>query len=233
MAGSAWTTLSAKLHPSIPKPVATRNLIAGLIVFAIMTAALAAIAKDVLNNAPLAVADVHFSNWLHIHSVSWVTTTLRIITNLHSATVICIVALPLGVVLWRQRERFWLLVFWLSVYGGWALNRILKLAFQRARPQFADTIQTLTSYSFPSGHTMAATVFYGALVMFFISRTKHWPARVVASAFAMLMILLVAFSRVYLGAHYLSDVLGAMAEGFAWVALCWTVLAYFLNRRRS
>jgi len=198
-----------------------------------MTLALGEIAEDVRNREFLSIADVRFSNWLHVHAVRWVTTTLWLITTLHSSTMICIVALPLGLYLWKRRERFWVAVLWLSVYGGWALNKILKLIFHRTRPQFSDTVQTLTSYSFPSGHTMAATVFYGALAMFFISRNKHWPARVIAAAFAIAMILLVAFSRVYLGAHYLSDVLAAMAEGFAWVALSLTALTYFWNRGRS
>ncbi|HKP35272.1 MAG TPA: phosphatase PAP2 family protein, partial [Pyrinomonadaceae bacterium] len=172
-----------------------------------MTAALAAIAEDVHNNEPLTITDIKFSNWLHVHHVRWLTTALWLITSTHSSTVISIVAFPIGLYLWRRRERFWLAVLWISVYGGNILNKLLKFAFHRTRPKFTDTVQTLTSYSFPSGHTMAATVFYGALAMFLISKRPHWPSRIVAAAIALLMIVLVALSRVYLGAHYLSDVL--------------------------
>lgn len=206
------------------------HLVAGLAIFALMTITLGEIAEDVRNGEPLTATDIVFSNWLHTHPVKLLTTALWIITSLHSSTVVCIAALPLGLYLWKRRERFWLAAFWVSVYGGWALNKLLKLLFHRARPHFSDTIQTLTSYSFPSGHTMISTVFYGSLALFLITRTRRWPVRIFIATFAAIMILLVAFSRVYLGAHYLSDVLAAVAEGTAWVALCLTGLYYFWRR---
>jgi len=126
-----------------------------------------------------------------------------------------------------------MVALWLSVFGGLLLNKILKLIFHRARPQFRDTVQALTSYSFPSGHTMIATVFYGALAAFVIANSKSWLLRILAIAIALTLIMLVAFSRIYLGAHYLSDVLGAMAEGLAWIALSLTGLYYFWNRNRA
>jgi undecaprenyl-diphosphatase len=121
----------------------------------------------------------------------------------------------------------------LSVSGGLLLNNILKLAFHRARPQFDDPLLMLTTYSFPSGHTMNATVLYGALATFVFAKSKSWPPRIVAAAVAITFIVLVAFSRVYLGAHYLSDVLGAICEGLAWTALCLTALYYFWKQAEA
>ena len=71
---------------------------------------------------------------------------------------------------------------------------------------------------------MAATVLYGVLATFAVRVIEAWRWRVLAVLVAGLMILLVGFSRIYLGAHYLSDVLAALAEGLAWLALCITAV---------
>ena len=112
------------------------------------------------------------------------------------------------------------------------LNRILKYVFQRPRPHFDDPLLSLTSYSFPSGHTMTATVLFGVLAAYFFTTAPDWRRRVVIFFVASFLILLVGFSRIYLGAHYLSDVLGAMAEGLAWLSFCLTVV-YSVWRRRQ
>jgi membrane-associated phospholipid phosphatase len=111
------------------------------------------------------------------------------------------------------------------------LNTLLKHQFHRARPTVANPIVTLTSYSFPSGHTMAATCLYGALAAFAFSHLSSWRWRVAVISAAAILVSLVAFSRLYLGAHYLSDVLAAMAEGLAWLAFC--LIAASLLRRHG
>ena len=81
-----------------------------------------------------------------------------------------------------------------------------------------EPLAHLTTYSFPSGHAVASTVFYGALCVLVLQRVRSPAWRVAALAGAVAMVLLVAFSRVYLGAHYLSDVLAGIAVGAACVA---------------
>ena len=91
---------------------------------------------------------------------------------------------------------------------------------------------TLASYSFPSGHTAATTLFYGFLVLLLLRRPGQSALRRGAIVVgAVVMVLLVATSRVYLGAHYLSDVLAAMLEGVLWLALCVALLKRFPRHR--
>jgi membrane-associated phospholipid phosphatase len=214
------------IQPS-SKQVRALHLIAGLLVFSVMTLTLGELAEDVRDGEPLTITDVRFSNWLHARGRTPLAKAMWVITTLHTSAVVCVAAVLVGFYLWRRRERYWVVALWLSVFGGVLLNYTLKLAFHRARPHFRDAVQMLTTYSFPSGHTMIATVFYGALAAFVIAKSESWRLRILAAVAAITFIVLVAFSRVYLGAHYLSDVLGAMAEGLAWIALSLTALGYF------
>ena len=84
----------------------------------------------------------------------------------------------------------------------------------------------------PSGHTVAATLLYGVLACYFTRRAHSWGARAAIIAAACAMVLLVAGSRLYLGAHYLSDVMAGMLEGCAWLAICVTSVAT-LRRRQA
>ena len=189
-----------------------------------------AIAEDLATNDPLTTADVHFSAWLHAHPVDSITRALLLITHLHSALGVTVMTLAVSAYLWVRRLRMRVLKLTLAVFGGMLLNVLLKHLFVRPRPHFNNPLLTLTSYSFPSGHTLMATVFYGALCMLIVARVRKWRWRGLAIASAAGLILLVGFSRIYLGVHYLSDVLAAIAEGLAWLAFC-LVLVEALERR--
>ena len=192
-----------------------------LLLMLILTACVfGAIAEDVVTHDPLTIVDVRFSAWLHVHSTRSVTQAMFVITRIHSSLGVIVMTLAASAYLWIQRIRVWVLTLMLAVFGGILLNFLLKHVFARQRPHFDDPLLTLTTYSFPSGHTLMATVFYGTLCVLIVSRIVSWRARVVTILAAGFMILLVGFSRIYLGAHYLSDVLAAIAEGLAWIAFC-------------
>ena len=207
-------------------------LVAGLLILIGMTLTLGEIAEDVRNGEPLTVADVRLSNWLHTHGSASVTTCMLLVTSFGSTVVVSCLAVLFGLYLLWRRQPYWLTAMVLSVFGGMGVNKLLKFVVHRARPHFNDPILSLTSYSFPSGHTMMATVLYGVLAAFLISKTPRWPWRVLIVAVAGCLILLVGFSRIYLGAHYLSDVLAALAEGLAWLSLCLTAV-YSVWRYRN
>lgn len=208
------------------------HLVAGILVFATMTLTLGEISEDIINHEPLTVADAQLSTWLHTHRSPVLTTFLWIVTSLHSTLAVSCLAVIGGLYLLWRRKLYWLAALWLSVFGGMLLNILLKYVFHRARPHFDDPILTLTSYSFPSGHTMMATVLYGAIAAYLVAKMPDWWWRLLVIFLAMSLIALVGFSRIYLGAHYLSDVLAAMAEGLAWLSLCLTVV-YSVWRQRN
>ena len=207
------------------------HLTAGALVLICATWFFASLAEDVMEGAPLTVTDIQFSAWLHTHAMPKLTTLMLVITHIHSPTGISLMTFIAALYLIWRRHRYRLLGLLLSVLGGMLLNVLLKNLFHRARPKFDSQILTLSSYGFPSGHTMASTCFYGALAVLAVWKFKCWGFRLAAVGIAGLLILLVGFSRIYLRAHYLSDVLRAMAEGLAWLALCITGVNTIWRRR--
>jgi undecaprenyl-diphosphatase len=206
------------------------SLLAALLAFGVMTLALSQISERLSNHVPIVAADARLSDWLHGRANPFRTRTMLGITFLGSTVLASCAAVVFGVYLVWRRRFAWLLAMLTSVFGGMLLNRILKIAFHRPRPYFDDPILTISGYSFPSGHTMAATVLYGVLAAYFFSRTADRRGRVLIVLAASSLIALVGFSRMYLGAHYLSDVLAAMAEGLAWLSLCLTAVHSFWRK---
>jgi membrane-associated phospholipid phosphatase len=131
-----------------------------------------------------------------------------------------LVATPaVAVALWLRRRHVASLLFGLSVLGGFGLEVLLKIAVARARPDRWTALVSETSASFPSGHTMMATVFFGGLVatVFHVSRQRL--PRILAVTAAAVVVSSVACSRVYLAAHWSTDTLAGMMAGSIWVVL--------------
>jgi membrane-associated phospholipid phosphatase len=186
-----------------------------------------AIAEDVVTGDPLTLLDARVAQWLHSHASEGMTRWMLLVSAIHSTVAMAAYASIAGIVAIRGRHWRRLTTLAICMGGGLLLNVFMKLAFHRARPHFTDPILTLASYSFPSGHVAASTIFYTLCVSWVFGHTRALRWRLLAIAAAALGILLVAFSRIYLGAHYLSDVGAAFAEGIAWVTLCLGAIAAF------
>jgi len=129
-----------------------------------------------------------------------------------------------------RRRRVSAILFAGSVAGGLALNMLLKLFYARARPDLWEALVTERGHSFPSGHAAVATVFFGGLaaVVFHVTR-RPW-ARLLAVFLAAAAVVAIAGSRVYLGAHWLTDVAGGVFVGLFWVIVAATGTQFFARR---
>ena len=208
------------------------HLSMGAAVLLAAAAGFGAIAEDVVNAEAITLLDVRLANWLHVHATPAFTQLMLVLTEIHGVAGITILTLLLCAWLTGQRHHQWVLATACTVGGGMLLNVAMKYAFHRARPHFDDPLLTLSTYSFPSGHTTGSTLFYGVLACYLCSRVRQWQVRAPIILAAVLMIALVGLSRMYLGVHYLSDVLAAVTEGSAWLALTVTTLST-LRRRRA
>lgn len=182
------------------------------------------IAEDVVTSDPLTVLDEQVAEWFHARSTPGLTNVMLAISDAHDVIGITIMASTLALWLLYKRNWYWLLALALTVPGGMLLNVAMKHAFRRARPSFTDPLLTLATYSFPSGHTAAAMLFYGTFGALLLTQIKNWLGRVLLVILLGLVVALVGLSRLYLGLHYLSDVLAAVALSVAWLALCLTAV---------
>jgi membrane-associated phospholipid phosphatase len=156
-----------------------------------------------------------------------------VITEL-GLTVVIALAIVVTIVLWRRRERLLLWTWLAAIGGGKVIEWVLKHSIRRARPQYAAAYLRGHSYSFPSGHSMGSTICYVMLAFIVIALAK--PARLARVAIwivSVAIVLLVGFSRLYLGVHYPSDVVGGFAAGAAWLAVCLTTLDVARRRPAS
>lgn len=153
----------------------------------------------------------------------WALEAVRDLTALGSATVlILLILLILGDLCLRRHYRIALLIA-LTTGGGEILNAILKDAFDRARPEESLRLVEVSTSSFPSGHSMAGSIFYltiGAVLARVTTRRREKSYFMLT---AILLTGLTGFSRVYLGVHYPTDVLAGWSAGTAWALLCWYI----------
>ena len=117
------------------------------------------------------------------------------------------------------------------VLGGLLLEVALKIVYHRARPALWPALVTEKTYSFPSGHATMATLFYGGVAAVVLHLSRKPVVRGAALATATLVILSVAYSRVYLGAHWTTDVVAGILIGLFWVIVCATGTEYIARRR--
>lgn len=206
------------------------HLTVGLMVIIFGTWLFSGIADQVVENDPIVQVDLALSRWLHAQANPPFTQAM-LLASYAGYELVILLSVALGV-LWLARRRWYeLSLLVLAVGGGGLLNLLLKGFFGRERPTFDEPLGIFSGNSFPSGHTMSAALFYGLVAYLAARAARTWRLRLLVVGAAAAMILLVGFSRIYLGAHFLSDVLGAYAAALAWLA-CTITGAETLQRRR-
>lgn len=129
-------------------------------------------------------------------------------------------------------EKKWLELTTLTIClsGGALLVVLLKNLFQRARPDLFRVIAE-TGYSFPSGHALLSLCFYGIAAFLIIRNISTWRGRLAVATVAILFILAIGISRIYLGVHYPTDVVAGYAAGSMWLAFCISFLIWQQRNR--
>ncbi|MEC9481844.1 MAG: phosphatase PAP2 family protein [Halomonas sp.] len=160
----------------------------------------------------------------------WVEEMGRDFTALGGVAVLVLITLfTLGYLLLSRyfRAAWFMLV---SVCGGWLLSTVLKMTFDRPRPDLVSHGSIVYTASFPSGHSMMAAVTYLTLTALLIRIQPKRRVKAYLLLVAMLITILVGVSRVYLGVHWPTDVLAGWTAGAAWASLCWVVARWLQER---
>lgn len=130
--------------------------------------------------------------------------------------------------LYLKNHKKDMLLFSFILFFGIGLNFLLKEVFQRPRPEFFPLIHEAT-YSFPSGHAMNSFIFYTCLSFFIFRKMRNNQLKIILMCLSALLIFFVGISRIYLGVHYPSDVVGGYIAGLSWfvVVLLFEKTLYF------
>lgn len=179
-------------------------------------------------NSPSA-ADRQIALWFVQHATPARTRVAEAVTFFGSAGFLAPAGIATALLL-RRRDWHWATALVLAAGGGALLNLALKNLIHRPRPDYDQALVYAWGYSFPSGHTMGAVLFYGFIAVMVAAHAPRWRWRLLAPPLALLPIVSIGLSRVYLGAHYLSDVTAAAAAGVAWLALCLTAVEIVRSR---
>ena len=179
---------------------------------------------------PFWTADHGIAVWFHTRLTPTLVTILHAFTEFGSSEWIGVVLFAL--VLFFAWKRWWpsLITLIIAVPGGMLLNEWLKIFVHRHRPFVEGPFVDWSGYSFASGHTMGATLLYGQLLLFLLPFMKGRQLRIVCVFGAASLVLLVGFSRIALGAHFLTDVVAAIMFGMIWLMLC-MILGKSIQRR--
>jgi undecaprenyl-diphosphatase len=154
------------------------------------------------------------------------------VTHLGDPLTLAVVCVAGAIVLVLRRERTLAFGLVVAIAGNAVLNRALKSVFLRVRPPPEQAVPPIDGWSFPSGHSSGAIVAYGMLAYVLIRTTPrawHLPALLLAAAMAFTT----GCSRVFLRAHYPSDVVAGFASGAAWLAICITSVEIARHYRRA
>ncbi len=209
-------------------------LIVGAVIATIGTLAFAELAERVLAGGTQAF-DVAILEWLHAHQSKPLTAIMVEMTYLGTGTVVIVVVGVTALFLWHTEHKHSARLLLAATIGNILLNGALKLVYHRPRPTVFVWETTAVSSSFPSGHAMSATVVYGTVAYLLMRLQKHHWARMLTLTGAIILILLICLTRLYLGVHYPSDVLGGIIVGLAWASFCMATLeaSLALARRRA
>lgn len=196
------------------------------VALAVLTAgawAFGAIAEEMAEGDTTPVDD-RVADWLHGRATDPFTDVFRALTWTGNGGFLAVVVLVAAVLLWRRGLVIDALYVGLAFVGAEVITFGMKQGFRRERPFFEDPLATASSFSFPSGHALVSLSVYGSIA---IVVARHAPSRRAAAAvlgLAAAWVVAIGFSRLYLGVHFLSDVLAGLAAGAAWLALLYLAL---------
>jgi undecaprenyl-diphosphatase len=179
-----------------------------------------------------AAFDAAVRNAVHAWATPGLTFAMLCATQLGSAPFLLVVG---ALAIWRLAaagRKHAALLLGVAALGGEALDQILKLCFHRPRPEAFFGLTVPPTYSFPSGHALTATCFYGVLAALLAARMRPVAAKAGLWALAAALVALIGLSRVYMGVHYPSDVLAGYAAAVVWVAAVRAGYGVWLRRGR-
>jgi undecaprenyl-diphosphatase len=191
----------------------------------------AGVVEDLINSELITQIDLKIENSLVLFRNTDLTSIFRWLTLLGKWQVITIFLAAASLLFWLWNKKNYIFALIISVFGSTAFTAAGKIIFQRPRP--AAALYEEYSYSFPSGHATIAVAFYGFLAYFLIKNIKNLKNKINIFFITLLIIVLIGFSRLYLGVHYFSDVWAGYLVGTIWLIISIGFAEYLFNIKKS
>ena len=173
--------------------------------------------------------DLTVTNWLQAHGTETGHSIFVGISYLGGPGLSALLLAAAIIMAWRQNVTG-LVALAATCGGAMLLNSTLKILFHRARPTFAaDFGVGVSAWSFPSAHAMNSLVTYGFLAAWLIGHSPAW--RIPVLGLTIVIVGAIGFARIYLGVHYLSDVLAGYTAGLVWLIICTRALRFVRERQ--
>ena len=192
------------------------SLLVGLLAWLLSLLALGAFHRQIAKPFPMQM-DHQIQEAVHGHTTLVLTRIMFAFTWIGSPKVLFPVVPLLAALLWWRRLRHEAVLLLVSMAGAGMLNSALKVHFHRSRPDVPWALVQEGSFSFPSGHSVFAVVLYGTLVYLALRYLRRNLERVALVSVAWVSIAGIGLSRIYLGAHYPSDVAAGYFVGCMWL----------------
>lgn len=190
------------------------TLLAGYFAFSLIFAFLA---KWLVNFKWLVKTDIAIQKIILDTRIDFLNDFFRILTDLGDTKVIAILAIVAAIIFSTKKYYWHSIGILLSVGVAEIVSIILKIIIGRHRPPHETALAITDNASFPSGHAIAAMAFYGFLIYFFNKEIENKSAKNTLIGFCALMILIAGFARIYLGAHWPSDIIASYILGGIWL----------------
>lgn len=164
---------------------------------------------------------------------AWVESALLDLTALGGPTVLGLIVIAIAGFLVLQRRYWTAFSIFITSSTGVIVGYAMKAVFMRARPTIVPQLRPVAETSFPSGHAMESAIVYLTLGALLMRIAEGRLTKLYCFVVAMLLTFLVGLSRVYLGVHYPTDVIGGWIIGMLWASICWLAAQYYEVGRRK
>lgn len=204
------------------------KLAVGLVIIILCVWVFGELADEVREQEPI-LFDEPILRFMQQYHSDWLTMLVKMMTNLGGIVGVSLLVIAAMSLLWWRKRTQAVVMLGLGVSGAALINVVVKMIFARARPDLWEHLVVETFYSFPSGHAMASSALAFSVIL--IAWRTRW--RWLAISLAMLYMIIIGATRLYLGVHYPSDVLAGWAISLAWVVFVAMVLGVVRVRRNS
>jgi undecaprenyl-diphosphatase len=198
-------------------------LLSGAVIAVVCTWAFSEIAERVRQGSTQHFDDAAM-HWIGQHQIPALQNVMLEVTALGTGTVVGMIVLISGLFLWLNQHKHSAILLIVATLGGLVLDQLLKIGFARPRPHIFEWGTHAASSSFPSGHAMSSIIVYGTVAYLAARLQQNVASRVLTLTLAVVIILLICASRLYLGVHYPSDVAAGLVIGLAWAGFCMAIL---------